>query len=70
MNHTLLTIDEYARIVRPLHLVEMRLVEANVTAGNAVRICRCGTFILKCEYSQIQDAHVSHLHDVVKERRA
>ena len=70
MSHTLLTIDEYARMVRPLHLVETRLVEANVAAGNAVRICRCGTFILKMEYHQVVDAHVQHLHDVVKARRA
>ena len=70
MSHMLMTINEYACLVRPLHLVEVRLIEANVAAGNAVRICRCGTFILKCEYGQIQDAHVQHLHDVVKARRA
>lgn len=70
MSHMLMTINEYACLVRPLHLVEVRLIEANVAAGNAVRICRCGTIILALEYSQLDGAHSKHLRDVVNARRA
>lgn len=69
-DHTLMTITEYAARIRPLVGQEVRMVEANIAAGNAVMLCRCGTWILALEAAQLQGKHDDHIRAVVAARRA
>ena len=69
MNHTLMTIDEYARRFRPLHPTERLLVLAAVTKGWAIQQCRCGDLITARAFGTIESAHAEHLAAVVAGRR-
>ena len=69
MIHHLLTEDQYARDINPLHPSQVSLVEANVAAGNAVSICTCGSVILALERKQVIERFIAHVKAVKAARR-
>lgn len=74
-SHMLMSLTDFrdSPYTRPVHIVEIRLIEANVAAGNACMWCSCGQVLLALEHKMItgpNGVHAKHLADVVKARRA
>lgn len=58
--HDLLTINEYAWRVAPMHPSQQAVIVANVAVGNAVGMCSCGNIIAAPEYHQVISRFVAH----------
>ena len=62
--HHLLTVDQNAESISPLHPSQYALVQANIAAGNAISICSCGSVILALERKQVINRYIAHIKAV------